>query len=276
MNKLSSNMPWVIFNLLEVQFAVSANHVREMVAMPKLVSVPLTPDYIRGVINLRGQVIPVMDLRMRMGIKSIVDEAENLIQILDQREQDHKNWIVELESSVHDRREFKLATDPHKCAFGKWYDNFKTDNRILSGCLKKFDAPHQKIHGIAIKVKELEEKEEFDAAFKIIHRTKEVELAEMIKLFSEVRSLLMESNNEIAVVLESDKRTMAVAVDSVETVEKLAETNVEELPETICTLDNEYIAGIGKRSKDDTFVQLLDVATFLSVVDELNTKIENN
>ncbi len=276
MDKSSPHMPWVICNLLEEQFAVSANHVREMVAMPKVVSVPQTPGYIRGVINLRGQVVPVMDLRLKMGMKSLLDEAENLIQILDQREQDHKNWIVELESSVKERREFKLATDPHKCAFGKWYDNFKTDNRILSDCLNKFDAPHQKIHGIAIKVKAMEEKKDFDSAFEIIHQTKEVELAEMIKLFTEVRSLLRECNNEIAVVLENDKRTMAVAVDSVETVEKLAETDIEELPGTICTVDNEYIAGIGKRNKDDTFVQLLDVTTFLSVVDELNTEIVNN
>ncbi len=130
MGTFSTDMPWVIFHLLDEQFAVSANHVREMVAMPKVVPVPQTPDYIRGVINLRGQVMPVMDLRLRMEMTSLVDETEDLIHLLDQREQDHKNWITELESSVREHREFKLATDPHKCAFGKWYDNFKTENRI--------------------------------------------------------------------------------------------------------------------------------------------------
>jgi len=269
-------MPWVIFNLLKDQFAVSANNVREMVAMPKVISVPQTPDYIRGVINLRGQVIPVMDLRLRMGMKSLVDEVKNLIQILNQREQDHKNWIVELESSVRDRREFKLTTDPHKCAFGKWYDNFKTDNRILSNCLNKIDIPHQKIHAIAIEVKAMEEKEDFDSAFEIIHQTKEGELAEMIKLFSEFRSLLRESNREIALVLENDKRAMAVAVDSVETVEKMTEASIEELPGMICTLDNEYIAGIGKRNKDDTFVQLLEVTKIFFSLDKSDTVIMNN
>lgn len=156
MGTFSTEMPWVIFHLLDEQFAVSANHVREMVAMPKVVPVPQTPDYIRGVINLRDQVIPVMDLRLRMGMTSLVDETEDLIKLLDQREQDHKNWIAELESSVREQRGFKLATDPHKCAFGKWYDNFKTENRILAGCLRKFDAPHQKIHAIAVNVKDNE------------------------------------------------------------------------------------------------------------------------
>jgi len=226
MGTFSTDMPWVIFHLLDEQFAVSANHVREMVAMPKVVSVPQTPDYIRGVINLRDQVIPVMDLRLRMGMTSLVDETEDLIQLLDQREQDHKNWIAELESSVREHREFKLAIDPHKCAFGKWYDNFKTENRILAGCLRKFDAPHQKIHAIAVNVKGMEEKEDFDSAYEIINRTKEGELAEMIRLFSEARSLLRESNREIALVLEWKEKTMAIGVDSVEAVEKFSESNI--------------------------------------------------
>ena len=273
MGKFSTDMTRVIFHLQYEQFAVSANHVREMVAMPKVISVPQTPNYIRGVINLRGNVIPVIDLRLKMGMTSLINETEDLITLLDEREQDHKNWIAELESSVRERREFKLAIDPHKCAFGKWYDNFKTDNRILAGCLTKFDAPHQKIHAIAIKVKGMEEKEDFDSAYEIINRTKEGELAEMIKLFSEARSLLRESNREIALVLEWKEKTMAVGVDSVETVEKLSESNIEEMPEAVSTLDNECIAGIGKRGKDNELVQLLDVGKLIGQEKELAIEI---
>ncbi len=271
MDKSSSNMPWVIFHLLNNQFAVSANHIREMVAMPKMVSVPKTPEYIRGVINLRGQVIPVMDLRMRMGMSSLIKETDALIALLDQREQDHKNWIAELESSVQETREFKLATDPHKCAFGKWYDHFTTDNQILATCLLKFDAPHQRIHAVAIDVKKMEEEGNFDAAYEIIKQTKEGELAEMIKLFAEVRALLKEYNHEIALVLENDNKTMAVGVDSVEKVENLAEASMEKLPGSISSEDNNYISGIGKRDQDDAIVQLLDVTKIFGVIDELDT-----
>ena len=190
---LSTDMPWVILLLQDQPFAISSNYVREMVAMPKIVSVPQMPPYIRGVINLRGQVVPVIDLRARLGMTSLLGETEDLINLLDQREQDHKNWLVELESSVKERREFRLATDPHKCAFGKWYDNFITDNRVLANCLSKFDAPHKRIHAIGIEVKELEEKEGPESAYAVIERTRNGDLAEMIKLFSEARSLLRES-----------------------------------------------------------------------------------
>jgi purine-binding chemotaxis protein CheW len=240
-----------------------------MVVIPKIVSVPQMPDYIRGVVNLRGKVMPVIDLRSRLGMTSLLDEIEDLIDLLNQREQDHKNWLAELESSVRERREFKLATDPHKCAFGRWYDNFTTNNRILAICLKKFDEPHKRIHAIAIEVKKLEETGDFDSAYSIIEHTRQGDLAEMVKLFSEARDLLRESHREIAMVLEWGEKTMAVAVDSIETVEKLSKSNIEEMPVTICTLDNECVVGIGKRDKDDELVQILDISRFIDQENEL-------
>ncbi len=271
---LSTDMPWVILLLQDQPFAISSNYVREMVAMPKIVSVPQMPSYIRGVINLRGQVVPVIDLRARLGMTSLLGETEDLINLLNQREQDHKNWLVELDSSVKEHREFKLATNPHKCAFGKWYDNFTTDNRILANCLIKFDAPHKRIHAIAIEVKELEEKEGAESAYAVIERTRNGDLAEMIKLFSEARSLLRESDREIAMVLEWNEQTMAAAVDSIETVEKLSKSNIEETPDTIFSSDNECVVGIGKRDKDDKLVQILDVSRLIDQESEMIFKMK--
>ena len=268
-DSISTDMPWVIFLLQDQPFAVAANYVREMVAMPKIVSVPQMPSNIRGVINLRGQVVPVIDLRERLGMTSLLGETEDLINLLNQREQDHKNWLVELESSVKERRDFKLATDPHKCAFGKWYDNFTTDNRLLANCLQKFDVPHKRIHAIGIEVKELEEKGDFDSAHAIIERTRQGDLAEMIKLFSEARNLLREFTREIAMVLEWNEKTMAVAVDSIEIVEKFSKSNIEEMPETIFSSDNECVVGIGKRDKDDKLVQILDVSRLIDQENEM-------
>lgn len=256
------NLPYVIFRLLDQQYAISSYYVREMVLLPKVAPVPQTPSYVRGVINLRGKVLPVFDLRQRMGMQSFTGELEDLISLLDQRERDHRNWLSELESSVRERRDFKLATDPHKCAFGKWYDNFTTDNRTLDTCLRRFDAPHREIHGIALKVRDLVAVGDFDAAHELIQQTKDNALAEMIKLFAEVRRLLLEDQREIVICLEIQQGMIqAAAVDSIETVEKLTETGFEELPDIMGTASCNFIAGLGKRSKGDDFVQLLNMET---------------
>ena len=259
MNDYATSVPWVIFRLLNQQFAVSIKYVREMVTLPKVVPVPQTPPHIRGVFDLRGKVVPVLDLRMRLGMISLLAEVEDIIHLLEAREQDHRNWISELESSVRERREFKLATDSHKCAFGKWYDNFKTDNRMLAGCLNKFAAPHKNIHSVAVTVKELEAKGDYDSAYAIINQTRDGDLAEMIGLFSEARTLLRDANREIAVCLELNGKIIAATVDAIETVEKMSETNFGALPESICSFNNGYIAGIGKRKNGVELVQLLEI-----------------
>jgi purine-binding chemotaxis protein CheW len=211
------------------------------------------------VINLRGKVIPVLDLRQRLGKQSLMAEVEDLVSLLHQREQDHKNWLAELEASVRDHREFKLTTDPHQCAFGQWYDNYTTDNRVLAFSLKKFNTPHRKIHEIAVKVKQLENDGDFDSAINIIQQTRENELAEMVRLFAEARVLLQESSREIALVMEWKDKIVAGAVDSIEMVEKLKVDEVVELPELASTSADECILGIAKRPANKGMVLLVDV-----------------
>ena len=264
----SSHMPWVIFHLMVDRYGVSANYVKEMVAMPTISAVPKLPRHFRGVMNLRGKVIPVIDLRIKLGMVPHQSEIDDLIAMLSQREQDHKNWIETLEASVRDREPFSLATDPHKCAFGMWYDTFTTRNHLLRSCLEKFDTPHKRIHAIAQRVKQFEEQHNFDAAFELINQTKKNELSEMTQLFDRTRNLLLDTAREIALVIESDHNAMAVAVDSVEAIEKLSDSTIENLPDITQYPENESIIGTARRDKKDDLVMLIDANLILNMSDQ--------
>ena len=50
---------------------VSTNYVTEIITNHTITIIPLVPDYIKGIINLRGQIIPIIDIRLRMGKPSI-------------------------------------------------------------------------------------------------------------------------------------------------------------------------------------------------------------
>lgn len=54
------------FQLHEDHFAIPLLSVREVLAMPELTSVPKTPSYFLGIMNLRGQILSVLDLRKKM------------------------------------------------------------------------------------------------------------------------------------------------------------------------------------------------------------------
>jgi len=58
----------VLFRLGDEHFGVSISLVREVTVLQPITRVPRTPDFLEGVTNLRGRVIPVLDLRRRLGL----------------------------------------------------------------------------------------------------------------------------------------------------------------------------------------------------------------
>ena len=64
---MEKDLQVVGFRIGDETFGVKIGSVREIVRVPEITSVPNAPDTIEGVINLRGKIIPVMDLRKRFG-----------------------------------------------------------------------------------------------------------------------------------------------------------------------------------------------------------------
>jgi purine-binding chemotaxis protein CheW len=64
----SNSNQYLTFRLGEELFALDIGKVREVMDYSSTTKVPQTPDYMRGVINLRGRVVPVLDLRLKFGL----------------------------------------------------------------------------------------------------------------------------------------------------------------------------------------------------------------
>ena len=60
---------YLLFNLGEEEYGIDISRVTGIEELQKITHVPDMPDYMRGVINLRGRVIPVIDLRLRFGME---------------------------------------------------------------------------------------------------------------------------------------------------------------------------------------------------------------
>jgi purine-binding chemotaxis protein CheW len=61
---------YLTFALAEEEYGIGILKVKEIIGMMSVTHVPQTPDFVKGVINLRGKVIPVVDLRLRFGLES--------------------------------------------------------------------------------------------------------------------------------------------------------------------------------------------------------------
>jgi purine-binding chemotaxis protein CheW len=90
---------YLTFALGEESYAVDVRKVREIIRLTNITSVPQMPSFIRGVINLRGKIIPVIDLRVRFGLSDAATTDKTCI------------VVVQIQTNAHTRRETGLVVD---------------------------------------------------------------------------------------------------------------------------------------------------------------------
>lgn len=70
---------YLAFSLGAEEYACPLLSVKEVIALPEFTPIPQTPPYFLGIMNLRGQVISVLDLRTKFGIKPTTSEETSVI-----------------------------------------------------------------------------------------------------------------------------------------------------------------------------------------------------
>jgi len=75
------SMQLVSFRLAQEEYGIEITKVQEIILMGEITRVPQTPDYIKGLINLRSTVIPIVDLRLRFGLaqEEATDETRIMV-----------------------------------------------------------------------------------------------------------------------------------------------------------------------------------------------------
>ena len=82
---------YLTFNLQRESYGIDVLKVREIIRLTTITAVPQMPPYVKGVINLRGKIIPVMDLRLRFGFSDIKDTEHTCIIVVQVKLPDGKS-----------------------------------------------------------------------------------------------------------------------------------------------------------------------------------------
>jgi purine-binding chemotaxis protein CheW len=80
---MDKDLHLVGFRVGRETFGVPISMVREIVRVPEITAVPNAPEHIEGVINLRGKIVPVVDLRRRFGQKDLATSKKNRILVVE-------------------------------------------------------------------------------------------------------------------------------------------------------------------------------------------------
>ena len=123
---------YLTFSLALEEYGIGILKVKEIIGMLPITSVPRTPEFVKGVINLRGKVIPVIDLRSKFDMKSISYNDRTCIIVVEINASQSTvliGIVVDTVSEVLNIKEDEIEETP---AFGT-----KLDTRYILGMAKQ-------------------------------------------------------------------------------------------------------------------------------------------
>lgn len=109
MAEITDTTQYLSFTLGKEIFAIDISKVREVLDFTRVTKVPRTPEYIRGVINLRGSVVPVVDMRLKFGMSQTERTVNTCIIIMEIFLEGENSVIGALADSVQEV--FELEPD---------------------------------------------------------------------------------------------------------------------------------------------------------------------
>lgn len=88
MSSATRDGKYLFFELGPEGFGIPVTQVKEIMGLQPIAAIPRTPEYVKGVINLRGHVIPVLDLRLKFGLPAVEYTSRTCIVVVRTRMDD--------------------------------------------------------------------------------------------------------------------------------------------------------------------------------------------
>ena len=237
-----------------IQFALSTLHIRYITASKQGArTVHGRNGRHATLMQFNGDAIVCFKLSEVLNAKSQSEQSAELIKTLEQRKQDHIDWLAALAKSLQTGETFDKATDPHKCAFGKWYDNYRPDDEDLRTLMAGFDAPHKRLHSLAERLLAMTDK---NAALAELEAEKHKTLAALIKLFDLVAERLRDLVRPVCIIIENSRRIFAVELDAIQDLVRFDERFVGDDQNLIDDIGSELCGGVFSNAEGRVFLAL--------------------
>jgi purine-binding chemotaxis protein CheW len=122
---ITETSQYMTFRLGNELFALNVAQVREVLEVTQITKVPTAPEYMRGVVNVRGQAIPVVDLRLRFGLPELGDSVHTRIIVMELDLDGEATVLGGIADSVHEVIEIEPANinPPPRIAM-RWRSEF--------------------------------------------------------------------------------------------------------------------------------------------------------
>ena len=127
---------YLTFAISKEIYGVEILKVQEIIGVPNITRVPKVPEYVKGVINLRGKIIPIVDLRLRFGLQPIPYDEKTCIIVIDIQKAEQKVAVGVIVDTVHEVINYTNSEIESAPDYGS-----QIDSRLILGLGRKSNQP---------------------------------------------------------------------------------------------------------------------------------------
>ncbi len=264
----------VSFHIADEEYAFNIDSVREILRVSEITEVPNVPDYIKGVITVREQLIPIIDLRSLLGIDELIVGNINELGLIIK---ENRQWLADLERALEGGEQFSGTLDPAQCVFGRWLA--ANPALVENGRFRELKPRHTLFYELGHELFDLAaiDKETALTRFK----------AELIPLGKEIIDSLEHLKVDIGAIIKNNQRIMVVEngtllmgflVDSVKEVLRLPKALIDAPPWNVSSGHRE-VAGVAKIDEGRRLIMIMDEKNLIGekesvMLDEIKQKKE--
>jgi chemotaxis signal transduction protein len=249
----------VTFRIAKEEFAFPMEHVREILRVDTPNQVPDVPDYVLGVLTVRGQILPVIDLRRLLQQRSLADEVADNCRPL---REEYDRWIAQIEKVFAGGSQEKVDASVTE-SLRKWLAETNSSSELLMEALAKARGLNEKVvKQLQIRTK-CQERGDTDAvntcAGEVLSGGRETVAA--LRRFEEQIAQNIQEDQRI-IVVDANGFVLGLVVDHVHEVLNVPKSLMEP-PPRITSSGGMELSGVAKLDDGSRLIMLLDVGSLM-------------
>jgi purine-binding chemotaxis protein CheW len=249
----------VTFRIAKEEFAFHMEHVREILRVQTPNQVPDVPDYVLGVLTVRGQILPVIDLRRLLQQRSLAEEFADSCRPL---REEYERWIEQIEKVFASGSQAKVDSSLTE-HLRKWLAETNSSSQLLMEALAKARGLNEKvIKQLQVRTKHQEhgDRDAVSACSEEVLTGGRETVAALHRFEQQIAQNIQEDQRII--VVDSEGFVLGLVVDHVHEVLNVPK-NLMEPPPRITSSDGMELSGVAKLDDGARLIMCLDVANLM-------------
>jgi purine-binding chemotaxis protein CheW len=244
----------VTFKLGQEEFAFQMERVREILRVERPSKVPGTPKHVLGVLTVRGNILPVIDLRVMLGLSNL--ESEVVAEVTDLGER-FKAWLTAAGETVRSGAGKIDASGAETVR--QWMAACNTSSQALMEVLSKMRTANDKLLRGVAQIQSLAAADPAKAQ-SFFHQEVDASAQQVIGLLDEFKSSVKENirEDQRLIVVQTHGSLLALLVDKVREVLNMPKRQIDPPPQHLSETRHVELSGIAKLENGKRLIMLLD------------------